>query len=111
MHHQVVHCNVQVLICLQFILLEENQDNICSHQPIPTFKLALQSQTQHPAAAAVGTINLPSSVYYFKDRSPRSHQADLAVGYRGTGDTIKKNKRPPHSNSNRLERLTIEKVL
>lgn len=31
MHHQVVHCNSQVLICLQFIPLQGNRDNIASY--------------------------------------------------------------------------------
>lgn len=110
MHHQVVHWNVQVLICLQFILLEENQNYMGSYQPIPTFKSGLQSQTQHQSAAA-GTINIPSSVYYFKDWLPRSHQADPMAGCRGTGDAIKKNKRPTHSNFNRFAHWTSNEKL
>lgn len=86
MHHQVVHCNVQVLICLQFTLLEENQHNICSYQHIPTFELALKKSDAMPT-----TLNILSSVYCFKDKLPRSHQADFAAGCRATGDTIKKN--------------------
>lgn len=84
MHHQVVHCNSQVLICLQFIPLQGNRDNIASYQSIPVFKLALHSQTQsHPAAA--NTISISPPVYYFVGRFSMSHQAALMARFRGTG--------------------------
>lgn len=88
MHHQVVHCNSQILICLQFIPLQGNRDNIASYQPTPVFKLALHSQAQ-PHSEGANTVSIPLPVYYFMDRFSMSHQAALVERFRGTGIWLK----------------------
>lgn len=42
MHHQVVHCNVQVLICLQLISLGESRDNTGFYQQLAPLAFPLQ---------------------------------------------------------------------